>query len=118
MVYFAKWKIVFILVICASGFAFSTPNFLNKKTTESLPTWLPHKQVSLGLDLQGGSHLLLEVDVNTVIKEQLEALVDSMRVELRKGKIRYGGLGVEGQTAKVTIRKPQQLQATLRHTDS
>ena len=80
MVYFAKWKIVFILVVCVLGFAFSTPNFLNQKTTESLPTWLPHKQVSLGLDLQGGSHLLLEVDVNTVIKEQLESLVDSMRV--------------------------------------
>ncbi len=110
MVYFAKWKIVFILVVCVFGFAFSTPNFLNEKTAESLPTWLPHKQVSLGLDLQGGSHLLLEVDVNTVIKEQLESLVDSMRVELRKNKIRYGALGIEGQTAKVTIRKPEQFE--------
>ena len=110
MVYFAKWKIVFILIVCVLGFAFSTPNFLNEKTAESLPTWLPHKHVSLGLDLQGGSHLLLEVDVNTVIKEQLESLVDSMRVELRKNKVRYGALALEGQTAKVPIRKPEQFE--------
>ena len=110
MVYFAKWKIIFVTIICAMGIAFSAPNFLNKKFAENLPKWLPHKQVSLGLDLQGGSHLLLEVDVNAVVKEQVESLVDSMRVELRKRKIRYGGLGVEGQTAKVTIRKPEQIE--------
>ena len=110
MVYFAKWKIVFVIAMCALGFLFSTPNFLNKKTAETLPNWLPHKQVSLGLDLQGGSHLLLEVDFGSVIKEQLESLIDTMRVELRKGKIRYTGLGVEGQTARVVIRKSEQLQ--------
>ena len=110
MVYFATWKIVFVLIVCALGFAFSTPNFVNEKSAQGLPAWLPHKQVSLGLDLQGGSHLLLEVDVNAVIREQLESMVDSMRAELRKGKFRYGGLGVEGQTAKVTIRKPEQLE--------
>ena len=110
MVYFAKWKIVFVLIVCALGFAFSTPNFVNEKSAQGLPAWLPHKQVSLGLDLQGGSHLLLEVDVNAVIREQLESMVDSMRAELRKGKFRYGGLGVEGRTAKVTIRKPEQLE--------
>ena len=60
MVYFAKWKIIFVIIICAMGIAFSAPNFLNKRFAENLPKWLPHKQVSLGLDLQGGSHLLLE----------------------------------------------------------
>lgn len=114
MVYFAKWKIIFIAVVCVFGVAFSLPNFINTETAESLPDWLPHKQVSLGLDLQGGSHLLLEVDVGAVIREQLETLVDTMRVELRKGKFRYGGLGVEGETAKVTIRNPEHLEAATR----
>ena len=109
MIYFAKWKVILVLVVCGLGLAFSAPNFLATKTTEGLPTWLPHKQVSLGLDLQGGSHLLLEVDLNTVVREHLESLVDSMRVELRKARIRYGGLGVERETAKVTIRKPEKL---------
>ncbi len=111
MIYFAKWKIAFVLAVCGLGFIFSTPNFLNKEIAEGLPSWLPYKQVSLGLDLQGGSHLLLEVDFDSVIKEQLESLIDTMRVELRKGKVRYTGLGVEGQTAKVTIRKIEQLEA-------
>ncbi len=104
MIYFAKWKVFLVLAVCAFGIAFSAPNFIDLKTAEGLPDWLPHKQVSLGLDLRGGSHLLLEVAVDAVIKEQVEALVDSMRAELRKAKIRYGGLGVEGSIAKVSIR--------------
>ncbi|MBT6096536.1 MAG: protein translocase subunit SecD [Rhodospirillaceae bacterium] len=110
MVYFSKWKIIFILAVCALGLGFSAPNFLGGKTAEGLPDWLPHKQVSLGLDLQGGSHLLLEVDVDVVISEQLESLVDSMRAELRKGRIRYGGLGVSGESAKVVVRKPEEVE--------
>jgi len=107
MVDFAKWKIVMVLLVCIGGLAFAAPNFISDKTARSLPDWLPHQQVSLGLDLQGGSHLLLEVEVGAVIREQLEALVDEVRVELRKAKIRYGGLGVDGTTGvKVTIREP------------
>jgi len=106
MVYFAKWKIVTVLLVCIAGLVFAAPNFVDNKTARSLPDWLPHQQVSLGLDLQGGSHLLLEVEVNAVIREQLEALVDEVRVELRKAKIRYGGLGLDGvKGVKVTIRE-------------
>ena len=117
MVYFAKWKIVLVLVICALGVAFSAPNFFNRTVTESLPGWLPSQQISLGLDLQGGSHLLLEVGVDTVIKESLESLVDSIRTELRRARIRYQGLGVQGNAAAVTIKDPdkvQQAQSLLR----
>ncbi|MEK9724156.1 MAG: protein translocase subunit SecD, partial [Rhodospirillaceae bacterium] len=110
MVYLAKWKIVLVVAVCVLGFAFSMPNFVDTKSAEGLPDWLPHKQVSLGLDLQGGSHLLLEVDVQAVVREQLESLVESMRAELRKGKVRYGGLGVVGSAAQVTIREAGQLE--------
>ena len=110
MVYFAKWKVIFVIAVCVLGVAFSSPNFVAKNIAEGLPDWLPHKQVSLGLDLQGGSHLLLEVDLSAVVKEHLDSTVDAMRAELRKARIRYGGLGVEGETAKVTIRKPEQLE--------
>jgi SecD/SecF fusion protein len=48
-----------------------------------MPSWLPKNQVNLGLDLQGGSHLLLEVDLNALEAERLESLVDSIRVALR-----------------------------------
>jgi len=104
MVYFAKWKITLIVLISLLGVIYATPNFLSEKTLQDIPDWLPNKQVSLGLDLQGGSHLLVEVDTDAVIKEYFEATVDQMRATLRKAKIRYTGLGVSGLSARVQIR--------------
>ena len=105
MVYFAKWKIILVVTICVLGIVFAAPNFLSQQQAEALPTWLPHQQINLGLDLQGGSHLLLEVDVEAVIQERLEAVVDSVRTELRRARIRYQGLGKEGHSVAVTIRE-------------
>ncbi len=96
MIQFSKLKVTLILGICLLGMAFAMPNFLDNKFTVSLPDWLPHKQVSLGLDLQGGSHLLLEVQSDAVIQEFLEAIVEGTRSELRKAKIKYRNLGVTG----------------------
>jgi len=93
-----------ILGVCALGVLFVAPNFLSIKQAERLPSWLPHKQLSLGLDLQGGSHLLLEVKVDSVLKETLEALIDTMRTTLRKARIRYSNLGIDGLAANVTIK--------------
>ena len=104
MVYFAKWKVIVVLVVCFFGVAFAVPNFLDREDAGALPSWLPHKQVSLGLDLQGGSHLLLEVDVEAVVREHLQNQVDSVRIELRKARIRYAGLGVSGRTVGVTVK--------------
>jgi preprotein translocase subunit SecD len=107
MVYFEKWKIILIIVICSLGLAYAAPNLLSRSTAEGLPTWLPHKQIDLGLDLQGGSHLLLEVKVSEAIKDRLLALVDEARVALRKAKIGYVGLGRLATGITVTIRKEE-----------
>ena len=101
MIYFARWKVIVVLGVCALGFIFAAPNLVGSRTAESLPGWF--KQVSLGLDLQGGSHLLLEVDVEAVLAERLESLVDSVRVALRESRIRYTGLGVRGHAVSVVI---------------
>lgn len=103
MLYFATWKTVLILLVCAVGAAFAAPNLLDRRTAESIPSWLPHRQISLGLDLQGGSHLLLEVDTRTVIRESLETTVDAVRAALREARIRYSGLGVEGTAVVVNV---------------
>jgi preprotein translocase subunit SecD len=110
MVYFAKWKIVLVGIVCFLGVAFAAPNFILKNQADLLPGWLPRQQVSLGLDLQGGSHLLLEVEIQAVVREYIESLVDSMRLELRKARIRYQGLGVEGEAAVVTIKDPDKVE--------
>lgn len=109
MVYFPKWKAILVIVICVLGFLFALPNVLSEQVDEELPTWLPHKQIALGLDLQGGSHLLLEVETDAVVRELMESLVDTVRTELREARIQYTGLGVDGDAVAVTIRDPAQL---------
>ncbi|HER25834.1 MAG TPA: protein translocase subunit SecD, partial [Rhodospirillales bacterium] len=121
MIYFARWKIFTILGVCLFGLIFAAPNFLTAQQANALPSWVPSKQFSLGLDLQGGSHLLLEVQVNQVIKERLESLVDTMRTELRKARIRYGSLGVTATGATVTIKNAaegEQARQLLRNLDA
>ncbi len=113
MVYFAKWLSALIIVICAFGLVYAAPNFVFEEEPEDLPFWVPHKQVTLGLDLQGGSHLLLEVDTAAVIRERLESLVDSLRITLRRNKIGYTGLGVARQSAVFTLRDPAQAEEAL-----
>jgi preprotein translocase subunit SecD len=110
MINIARWKVILVLALSLLGAALAAPNLLDRETAEGLPAWLPHKQVVLGLDLQGGSHLLLEVDVGAVIRERLETVVDSVRTALRKGNIRYGNLGVAGAAVQVTIRDLDRLE--------
>ena len=104
MLYFQPWKVLAILIVCVLGVILSLPNLFNPQTLERLPSWIPHKQVSLGLDLRGGSHLLLEVDMNQVLRERLNAAVDSARTELRNARIGYSGLAVQGNQVTVTVR--------------
>ena len=104
MLHFEKWKIALIILICAAGIVFTAPNFLSRNDAASLPSWLPKQQVNLGLDLRGGSHLLLEVDVGAVVTERLENLVESTRSELRAARIGYTGLGVSGGAVTLLLR--------------
>ena len=107
MVYFSKWKVLFVLGIVAFGLIFAAPNLFSKNIADAVPGFLPHKQVNLGLDLQGGSHLLLEVDVKSVLRERLTSAVEGARSVLRRARIRYSGLGIRGQTVSVSIQLVQ-----------
>ena len=62
MLHFQKWKLILALSIIVAGFLFALPNLFPATTMLRLPGWLPHKQVNLGLDLQGGAHLLYQLD--------------------------------------------------------
>src|SRR5438445_7345811 len=105
MLYFANWKVWLICAVCALGVLLSLPNLLTPAQLSFLPKFIPHKQVALGLDLRGGSYLLLEVDVASAQREHLNALVDSVRNTLRDAKIGYtGGPSVEGDAIVFTIR--------------
>ena len=62
MLHFQRWKLILVLGIVLAGFLFALPNLFPAATMARLPAWLPHKQVNLGLDLQGGAHLLYQLD--------------------------------------------------------
>ena len=77
---------------------------------ESWPKWA-QRHVVLGLDLQGGSHILLEVDTKAVRKEMLETLRDDVRRVLREARIGYTGLVVRGNSVEVRIREGSQFRS-------
>ena len=75
------------------------------------PVWA-QRHIVLGLDLQGGSYLLLEVDSNYVKKEKLDQVRDDVRRVLRDAKIGYTGLSARADAVEVRI-KDTDLQAAL-----
>ena len=87
MMHMAPWKIWTILVICALGVVYAAPNFLTREQAAALPSWLPHQQINLGLDLQGGSHLLLEVDFRSVMRDRVRNLEDAVVAAMRQQRI-------------------------------
>ncbi len=75
MLYFTRWKAAAIILTALIVCLFAVPNFFPEKTVNSWPKWA-QRHLVLGLDLQGGSHILLEVDAAAVRKEKVEQLRD------------------------------------------
>jgi preprotein translocase subunit SecD len=110
MLYFANWKVLLICAVCALGVILSVPNLFAPARLAGLPSYIPHRQVSLGLDLRGGSYLLLEVDVAAAQRDHLNTLIDNVRNALRDAKIGYTGLNVEGDAIVFTIRDTDRIE--------
>jgi len=106
MIHIPLWKTLFIIGACLLGILFVSPNFFTRQQLESFPDWFPKSQIVLGLDLQGGAHLLLEVDFAAVEKEQMISLTDSVRTILRKERIGYTGLAAKKDFVTLTLRNP------------
>jgi len=103
MLYFSRWKVATILATAFVVMLCVVPNFFPASIVERWPAWA-QRHIVLGLDLQGGSHLLLAVDTNAVRKEMLETLRDDVRQTLRRARIGYTGLVVRGSGVDVRIR--------------
>jgi SecD/SecF fusion protein len=103
MMYFARWKTVAILLVCLGGFLVSLPNLIPRA---AFPDWFPVRQISLGLDLRGGSYLLLEVDTSVLLRERLEALVEGTRRAMTQAtpRIAYTGLTAQPDQRRIQLR--------------
>lgn len=101
MLYIERWKAYLIVAVVALGVLYASPNLLSKQTVSwmqaNLPSFLPVQTVNLGLDLRGGSHLLLEVDADVVITEKMQLTLDQLRSDMRKANVKYTELSLNGQ---------------------
>ncbi|MEO8926847.1 MAG: protein translocase subunit SecD [Caulobacteraceae bacterium] len=118
MLALTRWKIGLVLFSLLFGLIFTLPNLLPPGAVAALPAWMPHQRLSLGLDLQGGSYLLMEVDTAALKKERLTNLTEDIRTRLHgdqgADQIAFTGLGVTGDTIAVRITDPTQVQAAFK----
>jgi preprotein translocase subunit SecD len=113
MLYFSRAKAAAILLTALVICAFMIPNFFSEQTVKGWPAWAQRRLV-LGLDLQGGSHILLEVDRNDVRKQRLDSLRDEVVRTLREAKITWANVpAVRGNSVEVRLREGQDFQAAL-----
>ena len=104
MLTFQPWKTWTVIVVCLLGVLLALPNVMSQQTLDALPSWVPTHRISYGLDLQGGSHLLLEVDLKSVNRDRLNGALDGIRTALLKDKIGYTQLAVEDDQIVIALR--------------
>jgi preprotein translocase subunit SecD len=102
MLQMPTWSRVLIALVLLAGLIIALPNALPQNVRDRLPASLQNT-VALGLDLQGGSYLLLEVEMDQVQKDKLQSLMGDIRVNLRKARIGYTDLQASPDTVSVRI---------------
>jgi preprotein translocase subunit SecD len=113
MLYFSRWKATAIVVTALVVCLFAVPNFFPERIVQSWPKWA-QRHVVLGLDLQGGSHILLEVDANAVRKEKVEQLRDDARRVVRENRLGSpAAVIVRGNSVEFRIREGVDPQLAL-----
>jgi preprotein translocase subunit SecD len=109
MLNLSRWKVILVVASVIFGILFALPNALPQQVRDTLPAWFPKQTLNLGLDLQGGSYLLLEVDTAQLRREKLTMLVEDVRTTLRRQEIEFTDLGVVGGEVSVRIADPAEM---------
>ena len=108
---FPRWKIWATLITILIGIMLAVPNFFPKSVTSTWPSFVPTARFNYGLDLQGGSHLLLEAETSDVAKQKLEAMEEVLRTEFRRAtpRIEIGDMSSVGGKLSFFVRDVAQL---------
>jgi preprotein translocase subunit SecD len=109
MLNFPSWKVWGITLLCVLGVLLSVPSFLPASAYNQLPGFVRAVHINLGLDLAGGSHLLLEADTSGLARTRAEALEDNVRRELRGASIQIGEVSARGGQMSFVVRNPAQV---------
>ncbi len=105
---YPRWKLWLILIVLTVTAMGALPNIT------SAPSWWPaamSKPMNLGLDLKGGVHLVLDVDVDKAVARSVEEEISAARHALRQARIRYRKLDSSGQQMIVVIKEASELAA-------
>ncbi|MFA5989057.1 MAG: protein translocase subunit SecD [Sphingomonas sp.] len=112
MLDFPRWKIGSIIGLLVGLMLLAVPSFLPEKITSSWGAF-PHPRINLGLDLAGGSYLLLEADTNDLAATGLEQMRDNITAALRRGspRIAIGDISTQGGKLSFLLRDVSQVDA-------
>jgi len=114
MLSLSRWKVILVLLATMIAVLFSAPNMLPPDVRDSLPGFVPKNTLNLGLDLQGGSYLLLEVDTEALRAERLTNMSEDVRSTLRDEQIGIADLGVVSGGVNVRIVDPNQVDPAVK----
>lgn len=114
MLHFARWKIILVLLVSLGGILAALPNVFSSKSLEALPGWLPHNQINLGLDLQGGAHLLYQMDEKELVQDWLKDIRGEARDILRREKIgNTARIAAANKSVVVRLRKEEDSERAM-----
>lgn len=113
MLDFPRWKVWTVFIVIALGILFAIASLVPPSV--KLPSFIPHSRISLGLDLAGGSHLLLEADALDAAKQRVAAMEDQVATDLHRGepKIEIGDVSTANGRLSFMVRDPAQVDAAV-----
>ena len=115
MLDFPRWKIWSIVLFLAFGVLSAIPSLMPERIADQIPSYIPHPRFNLGLDLSGGSHLLLEADTADVAKSRIALMDETVRTEMRRAtpKIEIGDISAVDGRLSFMVRDPAQVDAAV-----
>ena len=115
MLDFPRWKVWLISLTVAVGVLLSVPSLIaGTVLSDRWPSWLPGDKINLGLDLAGGSHLLLEADSLDAAKQRLQAMEDTVTTEMRRSpRVDIGDISTTGGRVTFMVRDPRQVDTAV-----
>ncbi|MCR6661253.1 MAG: protein translocase subunit SecD [Asticcacaulis sp.] len=109
MINLSRWKVGLVIAATLLGILFSLPNFLPASVRDQVKGFMPTQILNLGLDLQGGSYLLMEVDTDDLVKTKISSVTEEVRARLNEKSIAFTNLVASGTTVTVRITDPAAL---------
>jgi len=114
MLDFPRWKVWAIVLTLLVGCLYAVPSFLPERITDQFPSVF-RSRVNLGLDLSGGSYILLEAETADIAKQRIANMEEQVRTELRRGdqRIAIGDISTRDNRLTFMVREPSQVDAAV-----